>query len=107
MIHLFVNLPLVQYFFLKQNRVNPILLMEHNLAEDIIMKETSKNFKTMLKKYLAIRGLDIIVVLKDGTEIELFKNRELIDDVIVTLENGKDEKKINLSDIKSVDMFAA
>ena len=77
------------------------------MKESAKTKETVKDFKTMLKKYLAIRGLDIIVVLKDGTEIELFKNREIIDDVIVTLENGKDEKKISLSDIKTVDMFAA
>ena len=69
--------------------------------------KTSKNFITMLKKYLAIKGLDIVVILKDGSEIELFKNRELIDNVIITLEKGKGEKKINLSDIKSVDMFAA
>ena len=69
--------------------------------------KTPNNFKTMLKKYIAIRGLDIIVVLKDGSEIELFKNREIIDDVIITLEKGKGEKKISLSDIKSVDLFAA
>ena len=70
-------------------------------------EKTSKNFKLMLKKYIAIRGLDIIVFLKDGSEVELFKNREIIDDIIITLENGKSEKRISLSDIKSVDMFAA
>jgi len=67
----------------------------------------SNNFITMLKKYITIRGLDIIVILKDGSEIELFKNREIIDDAIITLEKGKGERKINLSDIKSVDLFAA
>lgn len=74
------------------------------------MKRTTKpssNFKKMLEKYIAIRGLDIVVILKDGSEVELFKNREIIDDVIITLEKGKGEKKISLSDIKSVDMFAA
>jgi len=67
----------------------------------------SNNFITMLKKYITIRGLDIVVILKDGSEIELFKNREIIDDAIITLEKGKGERKINLSDIKSVDLFAA
>ena len=71
------------------------------------MKKSEKNFKLMLTKYIAIRGLDIIVILKDGSEVELFKNRKIIDDVIITLEKGKGEKRISLSDIKSVDMFAA
>ena len=70
-------------------------------------EKTSKDFKAMLQKYITIRGLDIIVLLKDGSEIELFKNREIIDDAIITLENGKGEKRISLSDIESVDMFAA
>jgi hypothetical protein len=69
--------------------------------------KTSNNFKKMLEKYIAIRGLDIVVILTDGSEVVLFKNREIIDDVIITLEKGKGEKKISLSDIKSVDMFAA
>jgi hypothetical protein len=71
------------------------------------LPKTSNDFKTILEKYIAIRGLDIVVILKDGSEIELFKNREIVDDVIITLEKGKGEKKINLSDIKSVDLFAA
>lgn len=75
------------------------------------MKKTSKkpqkDFKTMLKKYLDIKGLDIVVVLEDGTEIELFKNRALIDDMIISLEKGKNELRIPLDKVKSVDCFAA
>ena len=67
----------------------------------------SNNFKITLKKYIAIKGLDIVVILKDGSKVELFKNREIIDDIIITIEKGKAEKKICLADIKSVDLFAA
>ncbi|MDR3237982.1 MAG: hypothetical protein LBT84_05715 [Spirochaetia bacterium] len=66
-----------------------------------------KTFKTMLQKYLDIKGLDIVVVLEDGREIELYKNRTIINDAIITLEKGKDELRIPLSEIKSVDCFAA
>jgi len=66
-----------------------------------------KNFKTMLQKYLDIKGLDIVVILEDGTKIELYKNRTIINDTIITLEKGKEELRIPLSQIKSVDCFAA
>ncbi len=70
-------------------------------------KKPAKSFRELLEKYLEIKGLDIVVVLQDGTEVELYKNRELIDDVIITLEKGKEEKRIPIESIKSVDMFAA
>jgi hypothetical protein len=74
------------------------------------MKETkmkSKSFRELLEKYLEIKGLDIIVVLNDGTEVELYKNREIIDDMIVTVDNYHNRQKIPIADVKSVDMFAA
>jgi len=71
------------------------------------IKQKSKNFRDMLEKYLEIKGLDIIVVLNDGTEVELYKNRELIDDMIITMDGSNKKQSIALSDVKSVDMFAA
>ena len=74
------------------------------------MKETrikSKSFRELLEKYLEIKGLDIVVVLIDGTEVELYKNREIIDDMIVTMDNYQNRQSIPISDVKSVDMFAA
>ncbi len=70
-------------------------------------KKPTKSFRELLEKYLEFKGLDIIVILQDGTEIELYKNRQLIDDVIITLEKGKQERRIPIKSIKSVDMFAA
>ena len=69
--------------------------------------KTPKSFKTMLQRYLDIKGLDMVEILEDGSEIELYKNRTIVDDVIITLEKGKGELRIPLSQIKSVDCFAA
>jgi hypothetical protein len=70
-------------------------------------RKKKKDFRAMLEKYLEIKGLDIVVVLEDGQEVELYKNRSIVDDVIITLENGKGELRIPLSSIKTVDLFAA
>ncbi len=74
------------------------------------MKETkskSKSFRELLEKYLEIKGLDIVVILNNGKEVELYKNREIIDDMIVTMDNYHNRQNIPISDVKSVDMFAA
>jgi len=74
------------------------------------MKETktkSKSFMELLEKYLEIKGLDIVVVLSNGEEIELYKNREIIDGMIVAIDNFQNKQNIPIADIKSVDMFAA
>ncbi len=70
-------------------------------------KAKKKNFKQMLAKYLDIKGLDIIIVLEDGNEIELYKNRTIEGDMIVTFDVNNGEKKIPLKKVKHVDMYAA
>lgn len=74
------------------------------------MKESkikTKSFRELLEKYLEIKGLDIVVVLNNGKEVELYKNREIIDDMIVTMDNYHNRQSIPISEVKSVDMFAA
>ena len=78
--------------------------------KDIKMKDIkikSKSFKDLLEKYLEIKGLDIVVVLSSGEEIELYKNREIIDGMIVAIDNFQNKQNIPIAEIKSVDMFAA
>jgi hypothetical protein len=70
-------------------------------------KGKKKNFKQLLAKYLDIKGLDIILVLDDGMEIELYKNRSIIGDMIVTFDLDNGEKQIPLKQVKHVDMYAA
>ncbi len=72
-----------------------------------VKKNRTKTFRELLEKYLLIKGLDIIVILQDGTEVELYKNREIIDDVIITMDKGNKKQEIPISEVKSVDMFAA
>ncbi len=67
----------------------------------------NKTFRELLEKYLEIKGLDIVVILKDGREVELYKHREIIDDIIVAMDKSKKTQEIPIKDVKSVDMFAA
>ncbi|HNU90870.1 MAG TPA: hypothetical protein PKO25_03260 [Spirochaetota bacterium] len=71
------------------------------------MKKKAKSFKTQLKKYLGIKGLDIVVYLRDGKSIELNKNRSLVKDHIVLVDKNNREMRIPISQIVSVDLFAA
>ncbi len=71
------------------------------------MAKKSKSFKDQLKKYLGIKGLDIVIYLHDGNVIELNKNRTIIKDDIVIIDKANREFRIPISLIKSVDLFAA
>lgn len=68
---------------------------------------TKNNFRKQLKKYISIKGLDIIVYLRDGKTIELNKNRSLVKDDIVLYDKNNKEMRIPISLIESVDLFAA
>lgn len=70
-------------------------------------KGEKNNFKTMLKHYLSIKGLDIIVYLKDGKTIELNKNRTLDKDCILITDRHNREIRIAINEIKSIDLYAA
>jgi hypothetical protein len=96
----------------------PIVLMGHNckrslgsfnhsLEDEEQMKKKAKSFKSQLKKYLGIKGLDIVVYLRDGKSVELNKNRILVKDDIVLTDKNNREVRIPISQIISVDMFAA
>ncbi len=67
----------------------------------------SKKFKKLLEKYLAIKGLDIVIYLNNGRMIELNKNRMLKKNSIIVVDKNNKETKIPLSKIKKVDLYAA
>jgi hypothetical protein len=69
-------------------------------------KKNKNSFKRLLEKYLEIKGLDIIIILEDGCQIELYKNRRIVNDEIITADKNC-EKRIPISKIKSVDLYAA
>ncbi|GBF37593.1 hypothetical protein [Leptospira johnsonii] len=71
------------------------------------MKDRAKQFKATLERYINYRGIDIILTLKDGTVIELDKNRKMNGDVVI--KNGAlgIEAEIEISSIQKADFFAA
>ena len=64
-------------------------------------------FKKTLERYINYRGIDIILHLKDGTVIELDKNRIMDGDVVI--KKGKEGivARIELETIKKADFYAA
>lgn len=67
----------------------------------------NNNFKKLLKKYISIKGLDIVVYLNDGAIIELNKNRALVKNEIIIKDKNDRELRIQLSAIRSVELYAA
>lgn len=70
-------------------------------------KIKKQDFKSSLSKYLSIRGLDVIVLLNNGKKIELEKERKIVSNEIVFFDKNRNELRIPINTIKSVDFFAA
>lgn len=66
-----------------------------------------KSSKKTLARYIDYRGIDIVLHLKNGTVIELDKNRRLNGDVVI--KNGKFGivAEIEISEIQKAEFFAA
>ncbi|EMK01611.1 hypothetical protein AB3N61_08555 [Leptospira sp. WS58.C1] len=71
------------------------------------MKDRAKRFKDTLERYINYRGIDIILTLKDGTVIELDKNRKMNGDVVIKNGDFGIEAEIEISSIQKADFFAA
>ncbi len=71
------------------------------------MKLRTDDFKKQLQQYIQFRGIDIILYLKDGTTIELDKNRQMEGDVVI--KNGRDgiQASFHIEEILKADFFAA
>ncbi len=71
------------------------------------MQVTTADFKKQLSRYIQFRGIDIILYLKDGSTLELDKNRQMEGDVVI--KNGRDgiEKSVHVDEILKADFFTA
>ncbi|TGJ99339.1 hypothetical protein EHO59_15865 [Leptospira semungkisensis] len=67
----------------------------------------SSKFKEQLERYVNYRGIDIILHLKDGSVVELDKNRRLIGEEIVYFPEKSSPSKISLTMIQKADLFVA
>jgi len=71
------------------------------------VKLKTTDFKKQLQQYIQFRGIDIILHLKDGTTVELDKNRQMEGDVVI--KNGRDgiQASVHIEDILKADFYAA
>jgi hypothetical protein len=79
------------------------------ISEEYMKKAVTPkdHFRKTLERYLSIKGLDIVVKLADGKTVELYKNRSIENDEIVMFDASYGEKRIPLSSVKSIDLYAA
>ncbi len=70
-------------------------------------RQAKQDFKSLLEKYLRIKGLDIIVNLNNGNTVELYKNRSLDKNSIIMINKLNEKVRIPLNEVKSIDLFAA
>jgi len=91
----------------KINNTQTLNVVPSQNTNDPQVANPTPNFKKILSRYVNYRGIDIVLYLKDGTVIELDKNRKLDGDVVI--KNGKEGvvARIELSDIRKADFFAA
>jgi len=90
------------------------LYIRHNICDinlinyEVIMmkKARSNDFIKQLKKYISIKGLEIVIHLVNGEVIELQNNVRLEKNNII-VRNKNREFHIPISDIKSIDLYAA
>jgi hypothetical protein len=71
------------------------------------MEQKANQFKKVLSRYVNYRGIDIILYLKDGSVIELDKNRRIEGDYVIKNEREGVISRIELSDILKADFYAA
>ncbi|MBI3394255.1 MAG: hypothetical protein HY042_00295 [Spirochaetia bacterium] len=64
-------------------------------------------FKKQLEQYIQFRGIDIILHLKDGSVVELDKNRRLEGDHVVRHNIQGIPVTVHLEEIVKADFYAA
>ena len=71
------------------------------------MKLKTDAFKKQLQQYIQFRGIDIILYLKDGSTLELDKNRKMEGDIVIRNNRDGMQSQIHIEEIVKVDFFAA
>ncbi|MBI41268.1 MAG: hypothetical protein CMF59_16855 [Leptospiraceae bacterium] len=71
------------------------------------LKVTADDFKKQLRQYIQFRGIDIVLYLKDGSMVELDKNRRLEGDMVIRNQKDGNTDSIHVDEIIKADFFAA
>jgi hypothetical protein len=69
-------------------------------------REKRAAFKRTLSRYVNYRGIDIILYLKDGSVVELDKNRKLDGNIVIKNNKKGDVTRINLSKIQKAEFYS-
>lgn len=70
-------------------------------------KLNNVEFKKQLNQFIKFRGIDIVLHLKDGTVLELDKNRRMEGDIVIRNERDGNQHSIHIEEIIKADFFAA
>ncbi|MBE7438613.1 MAG: hypothetical protein HS115_09195 [Spirochaetales bacterium] len=71
------------------------------------MKLHSSEFRKQLQQYIDFRGIDIVLYLKDGTVLELDKNRQMEGDVVIKNSREGIQASVRLDEITRAEFYAA
>ena len=71
------------------------------------MINKAEEFRKTLERYINYRGIDIVLHLKDGSVIELDKNRNIDGDTVIKNSREGAVVKIAIERIQRADFFAA
>ncbi|EPG75244.1 hypothetical protein LEP1GSC050_1537 [Leptospira broomii serovar Hurstbridge str. 5399] len=69
--------------------------------------EQGNKFRDQLERYVNYRGIDIVLHLKDGSVVELDRNRRLVGEEIVYFPDKLNASKVPLTMISKADLFVA
>ncbi|MBM9577225.1 hypothetical protein JWG45_08680 [Leptospira sp. 201903070] len=71
------------------------------------MQEQAAKFKSQLERYINYRGIDIVLHLKDGSRVELDRNRKLVGEQIVYFPTKNLTNAVELASISRAEFFVA
>ncbi|MBW7858125.1 MAG: hypothetical protein H3C43_07530 [Leptonema sp. (in: Bacteria)] len=70
------------------------------------MKLADREFMKQLDRYIQFRNIDIVLYMRDGSTVELAKNRRLDGRMIVVQNRQRNDDFIAIDDIHRAEFFA-
>lgn len=77
------------------------------IVEETALKLTDREFLKQLNRYIQFRAIDIVLHLRDGSVVELDKNRRMEGRMIICHNRTGGQEFIAIDDIRSAEFFAA
>ena len=71
------------------------------------VKLSTPDFRKQLEQFIQFRGIDIVLHLKDGSMLELDKNRQMEGDIILKKDREHVLASVRLDEVIKADFYAA